>query len=52
LAGRAAHAQALRRKAVDESADRADKLALADDDDGAAIWRRIMSAVTEFGRVH
>jgi len=34
-------------KALDESAARADELALAGDDDGAATWRRIMSAVTE-----
>jgi hypothetical protein len=33
--------------AVEESAARANELALAGDDDGAAIWRRIMSAVTE-----
>ena len=35
-------------KAADESAARADELALAGDDAGAATWRRIMSAVTEF----
>jgi hypothetical protein len=34
-------------KALDESAARADELALAGDDAGAATWRRIMSAVTE-----
>jgi hypothetical protein len=34
-------------KALDESAARADELALAGDDDGATTWRRIMSAVTE-----
>ena len=34
-------------KALDESAVRADELALAGDDTGAATWRRIMSAVTE-----
>ena len=45
-------------KALDESAARADELALAGDDDGAATWRRIMSAVTELankippGRLH
>ena len=45
-------------KALDESAARADELALAGDSDGAATWRRIMSAVTELanktppGRVH
>ena len=33
--------------ALEESAARANELALAGDDDGAAIWRRIMSAVTE-----
>jgi len=37
---------------------RANELALAGDDDGAATWRRIMAAVTELanktppGRVH
>ena len=30
-----------------ESAARGDELAHADDDDGAATWRRIMSAVTQ-----
>jgi hypothetical protein len=45
-------------KALDESAARADELALAGDDAGAATWRRIMTAVTELanrtppGRVH
>jgi len=34
-------------KALEESAARADELALAGDDDGATIWRRIMAAVTE-----
>ena len=34
-------------KALDESAARADELALAGDDDGATTWRRIMTAVTE-----
>jgi len=34
-------------KALDESAARADKLALAGDNDGATTWRRIMAAVTE-----
>jgi hypothetical protein len=34
-------------KALDESAARADELALAGDDDGAATWHRIMAAVTE-----
>jgi hypothetical protein len=44
--------------ALEESAGRANELALAGDDDGAANWRRIMSAVTELanktppGRVH
>jgi hypothetical protein len=33
--------------ALEESAARANELALAGDDDGAATWRRIMSAVTE-----
>jgi hypothetical protein len=32
-------------RALDESAARADELALAGDDDGAAAWRRIMAAV-------
>jgi hypothetical protein len=30
-----------------ESAARGDELAHADDDDGAATWRRIMAAVTQ-----
>jgi len=34
-------------KALDESAARADELALAGDDDGAATWRRIIGAVTQ-----
>ena len=34
-------------KSLDKSAARADELALAGDDDGAATWRRIMWAVTE-----
>jgi hypothetical protein len=34
-------------RALDESAARADELALAGDGDGAAIWRRIMAAVTQ-----
>ena len=44
--------------ALEESAARANELALAGDDDGAATWRRIMAAVTELanktppGRVH
>jgi hypothetical protein len=58
LAGGAAHAQALWRHALDESAALAEELALAGDDDGATTWRRIMAAVTELanktppGRVH
>ena len=46
------------KKALDESAVRANELALAGDDDGAATWRRIMGAVTQLtiktppGRVH
>jgi hypothetical protein len=58
LAGGAAHAQALWRKGLDESAARADDLALAGDNDGAATWRRIMAAVEQLpnktppGRVH
>jgi hypothetical protein len=45
-------------EALDESAARANELALAGDDDGAATWRRIMVAVTQLanktppGRVH
>ena len=45
-------------KALDESAARADELALAGDDDGATTWRQIISAVTELankippGRLH
>jgi hypothetical protein len=34
-------------RALDESAARADELALAGDDDGAATWRRIMAAVIQ-----
>jgi len=34
-------------KALAESAARADELALADDNDGAATWRRIMAAVEQ-----
>lgn len=34
-------------KAEAESAARADELALAGDDDSAATWRRIMTAVTQ-----
>jgi hypothetical protein len=34
-------------KALEESTARADELALAGDDDGAATWRRIMAAVAE-----
>jgi hypothetical protein len=45
-------------KALRESATRADELARAGDEDGAASWRRIMAAVeqranrTPPGRVH
>jgi hypothetical protein len=45
-------------EALAESASRADELASAGNDDGAAIWRRIMAAVTQLanktppGRVH
>jgi hypothetical protein len=45
-------------KALRESATRADELARAGDDDGAASWRRIMAAVEQLanrtppGRVH
>ena len=44
--------------ALEESAARADELALAGDDDGATTWRRIMVAVTQLtnktppGRLH
>ena len=44
--------------ALEETASRANELALAGDDDGAATWRRIMAAVTQLanetppGRVH
>jgi hypothetical protein len=34
-------------RALDESAARADELALSGDDDGAATWRRIMAAVIQ-----
>jgi hypothetical protein len=34
-------------QALEESAARADELALTGDDDGAATWRRIMGAVTD-----
>ena len=45
-------------RALEESAVRADELALAGDDAGATTWRRIMSAVMELankippGRLH
>jgi hypothetical protein len=35
--------------ALKESAARANELALAGDDHGAATWRRIMAAVTQLG---
>jgi hypothetical protein len=35
--------------ALEESATRANELALAGDDDGAATWRRIMATVTQLG---
>ena len=35
--------------ALEESAARANELALAGDDNGAATWRRIMAAVTQLG---
>jgi len=44
--------------ALEESAARANELALAGDDDGASTWRRIMAAVEQLanktppGRVH
>jgi hypothetical protein len=34
-------------RALEESAARADELALAGDDEGATTWRRIMAAVTQ-----
>jgi hypothetical protein len=34
-------------EALEESAARADELALAGDDDGATTWHRIMDAVTQ-----
>jgi hypothetical protein len=34
-------------KALNESAARADELALAGDDDGATTWRRITDAVSQ-----
>jgi len=47
---RAAHLMLKRygERALEESASRADQLATASDNDGAATWRRIMAAVTEF----
>jgi hypothetical protein len=36
-----------RERALEESAARANELALAGDDDGAATWRRIMAAVEQ-----
>ena len=45
-------------RALEESAVRANELALAGDDDGATTWRQIISAVTELankippGRLH
>ena len=47
-----------RNEALAENASRADELASAGNDDGAATWRRIMAAVTQLakktspGRVH
>jgi hypothetical protein len=38
--------------ALEESAARADELALAGDDDGAATWRRIMGAVTQLANTN
>ena len=34
--------------AFEENAARANELTLAGDDEGAATWRRIMAAVTQF----
>jgi hypothetical protein len=34
-------------EALDESAVRADELAAAGDDDGAAVWRRITAAIEQ-----
>ena len=45
-------------KALEESAARADELVAAGDDNGAAVWRRIIAAVAQLanetppGRVH
>jgi len=39
-------------QALEESAARADELALAGDNDGAATWRRIMGAVTELANTN
>ena len=45
-------------KALEESSTRADELMAARDDNGAAVWRRIATAVAELanttppGRVH
>jgi len=45
-------------KALEESAARADELVAAGDDNGAAVWRRITTAVADLanttppGRVH
>ena len=45
-------------KALEESAAGAEELVAAGDDNGAAVWRRIMDAVTQLsnttppGRVH
>ena len=46
---RAAHLMLKRygERALEESASRADQLATASDNDGAATWRRIMAAVAE-----
>ena len=45
-------------KALEESAARANELVATGDDNGAAVWRRIMDAITQLanrtppGRVH
>ena len=39
-------------KALEESAKRAEELAVAGDDDGAATWRRITRAVGQLANKH
>ena len=47
LARRHLDAEALRRKALEQSSERADELAADGDHDGADTWRRISAAVVQ-----